>query len=71
MAAEVSIDDLNGLPLLAVRDVALRGWRLTIKRGMDLIFSTIMLVLTSTPPASPRATGPTCCRKARPGRGRR
>lgn len=47
MATEVSIDDLNGLPLLAVRDVALRGWRLTIKRGMDLIVSSISLTLGS------------------------
>ena len=27
MASEVSIGDLNGLPLMSVRDVALRGWR--------------------------------------------
>ncbi len=47
MATEVSIDDLNGLPLLSVRDVALRGWRLTIKRGMDIIVSSIALVFTS------------------------
>lgn len=47
MATEVSIDDLNGLPLLSVRDVALRGWRLSIKRGMDIIFSSILLVVTS------------------------
>ena len=47
MATEISIDDLNGLPLLAVRDVALRGWRLTIKRGMDLIISSGMLIFLS------------------------
>jgi exopolysaccharide biosynthesis polyprenyl glycosylphosphotransferase len=47
MATEVSIDDLNGLPLLSVRDVALRGWRLTIKRGMDLLVSGLLLVITS------------------------
>ncbi|MFQ5578483.1 MAG: undecaprenyl-phosphate glucose phosphotransferase, partial [Anaerolineae bacterium] len=47
MATEVSIDDLNGLPLLSVRDVALRGWRLSIKRGMDFIISGVMLVITS------------------------
>ena len=47
MATEVSIDDLNGLPLLAVRDVALRGWRLSIKRGMDIIISFVSLVLGS------------------------
>ena len=47
MATEVSIDDLNGLPLLAVRDVALRGWRLTIKRGMDIVISGVLLVFGS------------------------
>ena len=47
MASEVSIGDLGGLPLLTIRDVALRGWRLTLKRGMDVLVSAIMLVLTS------------------------
>ncbi len=47
MATEVSIDDLNGMPLLSVRDVALRGWRLSIKRGMDIIVSAAVLVLIS------------------------
>lgn len=47
MATEISIDDLNGLPLLAVRDVALRGWRLSIKRGMDVAISTVSLILFS------------------------
>ena len=47
IASEISIDDLNGLPLLSVRDVALRGWRLTVKRTMDLIISAMTLVLIS------------------------
>jgi len=47
MAAEVSIDDLNGLPLLSVRDVALHGWHLSIKRGMDVLVGSILLVLAS------------------------
>lgn len=47
MATEVSIDDLNGLPLLSVRDVALRGWRLTVKRLMDVAVSSNLLVLLS------------------------
>jgi len=47
MASEVSIDDLNGLPLLTVRDVALRGWKLTLKRAMDVIGSAVALVLLS------------------------
>ncbi len=47
MATEVSIDDLNGMPLLSVRDVALRGWRLSIKRGVDFIISALLLIISS------------------------
>jgi exopolysaccharide biosynthesis polyprenyl glycosylphosphotransferase len=47
MASEVNIGDLSGLPLLAMRDVALRGWRLTLKRGVDMILSGILLVFAS------------------------
>jgi Undecaprenyl-phosphate glucose phosphotransferase len=47
MAAEVNIGDLNGLPLLAMRDVALRGWRLTLKRIVDFIISAIVLTFIS------------------------
>jgi exopolysaccharide biosynthesis polyprenyl glycosylphosphotransferase len=47
MTAGVSIDDLGGLPLLAIRDVALRGWKLSLKRGMDVLVSGLALVLLS------------------------
>jgi Undecaprenyl-phosphate glucose phosphotransferase len=47
IASEISIGDLNGLPLLTVRDVALRGWKLTLKRAIDLIGSAVGLVLLS------------------------
>jgi Undecaprenyl-phosphate glucose phosphotransferase len=47
MATEVSIGDLGGLPLLTVRDTALRGWRLTVKRTVDLIGSAVGLVFLS------------------------
>jgi exopolysaccharide biosynthesis polyprenyl glycosylphosphotransferase len=47
MASEVNIGDLNGLPLLTMRDVALRGWRLTLKRIVDMIISGIILVFIS------------------------
>lgn len=47
MAAEVNIGDLNGLPLLTMRDVALRGWRLTLKRIVDFVISAIVLVFIS------------------------
>ncbi|MGH2524562.1 MAG: exopolysaccharide biosynthesis polyprenyl glycosylphosphotransferase, partial [Anaerolineales bacterium] len=47
MAAGVTIDDLGGLPLLNLRDVALRGWRLSFKRAIDLVGSAIWLVFWS------------------------
>ena len=47
IAGQVGIDDLGGLPLLSVRDVALRGWKLTVKRGVDVIGSGAALVLLS------------------------
>lgn len=47
MASEVSINDLNGVPLITVRDVALRGWRLTLKRVVDIVLSAIILVVTA------------------------
>jgi hypothetical protein len=39
IASELTIGDLDGLPMLTVRDVALRGWKLTLKRGMDVVIS--------------------------------
>lgn len=47
MASEVTIGDLGGLPLLTIRDVALQGWRLTLKRGMDVLLSGAGLVVIS------------------------
>ena len=47
MATEVNIDDLNGLPLVNVRDVALTGWNLAIKRAMDLVIGFAALVCLS------------------------
>jgi Undecaprenyl-phosphate glucose phosphotransferase len=47
MASEISIGDLGGLPLLSVRDTALRGWRLILKRAIDLVGSAVGLILLS------------------------
>jgi exopolysaccharide biosynthesis polyprenyl glycosylphosphotransferase len=47
IATEMSIGDLGGLPLLNVRDVALRGWKLTLKRAVDLVGSAVGLVILS------------------------
>ncbi len=47
VASQVSIDDLDGLPLITVRDVALRGWKLAAKRLMDVVVSAIGLIFLS------------------------
>lgn len=47
MASQMSIDDLGGLPLISVQDVALRGWNLTLKRALDLAGSALGLVFLS------------------------
>ena len=47
MASEVTISDLGGLPLLTIRDVALRGWKLTLKRLVDIAFSGIFLLVAA------------------------
>jgi Undecaprenyl-phosphate glucose phosphotransferase len=47
MAGQVTIGDLGGLPLLTVRDIALRGWRLVVKRLIDVVGAACGLVLLS------------------------
>jgi len=47
MAGQVGIGDLGGLPLLTVREIALRGWRRAAKRMMDIVGAAIGLVLFS------------------------
>ena len=47
VASELSIGDLDGLPMLIVRDPGLRGWKLTVKRAMDLAIGALALILLS------------------------
>lgn len=47
VTSQASIDELGGLPLLSVRDFALRGYLLIFKRLMDLAGSFVGLVLLS------------------------
>ena len=47
MANEVSISDFGGLPLLTVRDVALRGWKLALKRTVDVVGASLTLLFIS------------------------
>jgi exopolysaccharide biosynthesis polyprenyl glycosylphosphotransferase len=47
ITSDLSIGHLGGLPLLTVRDTVLRGWRLTLKRAMDIAGSAVGLVILS------------------------
>src|SRR5215216_2782469 len=47
MAREVETSELTGLPLMRVRDVALRGWMRFLKRALDVSVSWAALVLLS------------------------
>jgi exopolysaccharide biosynthesis polyprenyl glycosylphosphotransferase len=47
ITSDLSIGHLGGLPLLTVRDTVLRGWRLTLKRAMDVLGSAVALVILS------------------------
>src|SRR5690606_9002449 len=47
IAGGLTVDELNGMPMLSVRDVALRGWKLSLKRGMDTVGAFAGLVLLS------------------------
>lgn len=47
MAGQMSIGELGGLPLLNVRDINLRGWKLSLKRAMDVVGSAVLLIALS------------------------
>lgn len=47
MSGDMNIDDLGGTPLITVRDIALRGWKLSLKRGLDIVGSMFGLIFLS------------------------
>lgn len=47
IAGTLTVDDLGGVPLMSVRDVALRGWKLSLKRAVDVVGAVIGLILLS------------------------
>mgnify|MGYP005842348979 CR=1 FL=1 len=49
LAGQVNIDELNGLPLVTVKDIALKGYRLALKRVMDVVISGLGLIVISGP----------------------
>lgn len=49
LAGQVNIHELNGLPLVTVKDIALKGYNLALKRLMDVVCSAVGLILLSAP----------------------
>ncbi len=47
ISTQVSISDLHGLPLVSIRDASLRGWRFAVKRLVDIVVGSLVLVLLS------------------------
>jgi len=45
--SQVDIEDLNGIPLLGMRDRTISGWNLILKRSMDFIIALFGLLLLS------------------------
>jgi len=74
---EVRIDTLNNVPLIGVKDVALRGLNLFLKRLLDLTLAAIALTLAAIPMVVIAAAvrlnspGPVLFRQRRVGKGGR
>lgn len=47
----VDIGEINGVPLIGVRDASIRGWSAILKRGTDILLSSILLLLLAIPAA--------------------
>ncbi|MHB9032539.1 MAG: sugar transferase [Anaerolineae bacterium] len=45
--SRVAMDNLNGIPLLSLREPALRDWQVLLKRAMDVLLSIIVLAVSS------------------------
>lgn len=44
---QVDVEAINGIPLISIKQTALRGWNLALKRAFDLIFTIPFMALTS------------------------
>ncbi len=45
----VDIGEINGVPLIGVRDASIRGWSALMKRGADILLSSLLLLVLSIP----------------------
>lgn len=45
--SKVDINEINGIPLIGIREVSIQGWNLMLKRLMDVVISLCVLVVFS------------------------
>lgn len=45
----VDIAEINGVPLIGVRDASIRGWSALLKRGADILLSGFLLLILALP----------------------
>jgi exopolysaccharide biosynthesis polyprenyl glycosylphosphotransferase len=75
--SHVDIDDLNGIPLIGLKSVSIRGWNLAVKRAIDvvvaglglLVLSPLLLMISVL--IRLESSGPAVFRQTRVGRGGR
>jgi exopolysaccharide biosynthesis polyprenyl glycosylphosphotransferase len=73
----VSIDALNGVPLIGVKDVALQGFNLVVKRVLDFGLGAVALIIAAIPMSiialaiKLNSSGPVLFKQTRVGRGGR
>lgn len=72
---EVRIDALNGVPLIGVKDTALQGFNLFVKRALDIVFAVLAFAVATVPMAiiaiiiKLSSRGPVLIRQVRVGKG--
>ncbi|MBI2472652.1 MAG: undecaprenyl-phosphate glucose phosphotransferase [Planctomycetes bacterium] len=42
-----SVSEFEGMPLISLRDTPLYGWNIIVKRVLDIVFSSLVLILTA------------------------
>ena len=47
IASRLDVDELGGVPLLTVSEIRLKGFNALLKRGVDIIFSLLGILLLS------------------------
>ncbi|MCX7963838.1 MAG: undecaprenyl-phosphate glucose phosphotransferase [Candidatus Sumerlaea chitinivorans] len=47
MLVEMSVEQIDGIPLFGLRETPLQGWNVVFKRAFDIVVSAVVLVLAS------------------------